>query len=495
MMKKILFILFLFCCFSAKAQWNPNDTTNTTKYTQYKYWYGIRVPRVQPDSVLGTPIDTIFSKNGLATIGTKLFVGNGAYWTEKGSGGGSGSSRVNILAYPLRSDSISPDTSRIYIRQSWQDSALAGISLYNTFLVSTGEILLDTATSEVTVMDNIIFYENGIRDSITSPFSKIIPSAGTGMYQTTYFFIDNTGSADTVRGPISDDVNVHPALPSGGILFAIATTFEDSVISATTVNTYQRTAIMYIDPGTGQPITDSLNNSYDNITKSITVSGAFISNILGDVAFKLKGGSSVRAYESASNGRLYLDGAASNTSSYVIQRTGSSFQNNNALMPSGNFIVGWDGIPASEVSSAKFAIISNSKGFLPPKLTGSEQAGITGPVSGLMIYNTDSSALCYYNGSAWVKIGGSGAGGSTPSLQQVTSVNYKTTTGLWASYGVFGDTTQTLNVSDGNLIVGEAVSSGIINNNTGAGNIIAGRATGASSEILADDIGGVAGDS
>lgn len=85
-----------------------------------------------------------------------------------------------------------------------------------------------------------------------------------------------------------------------------------------------------------------------------------------------------------------------------------------------------------------------------------------------------------------------GGSGGTQDLQQVTDVNYKTTNGLWGSFGAFGDTSQALNISAGNLIIGEAASSGVINNDLGVGNITTGRATGSNSEIYADDIGGIA---
>lgn len=69
-------------------------------------------------------------------------------------------------------------------------------------------------------------------------------------------------------------------------------------------------------------------------------------------------------------------------------------------------------------SSALLDISSTSKGALFPRMTGAQQNAITSPVAGLMIYNTDSLAYCFYNGSAWLKMG-TGSGGGTPNLQQV----------------------------------------------------------------------------
>lgn len=355
--------------------------------------------------------------NAIAIKGNKLWRFRCPFWYElTGSGGGSISIDTSIttrMTYPLRATRINDTLIIAYIEQSWQDSALAG-GEPATKLVSTGGTFLDTATNTVTVMDNIVYYLGGPRDTIFSPVSYVIADAATNKYRTDAIIILSNGTTDSIQGPEDDDVSLTtPTLPPGSIVLAYATVFEDSVISVSAVGTYQRYAIMYIDPTTAQPKTDSINLSYNDTTKSITISGAYISNISGDVAFRLKGGSGIRAYESSSNGRLFLDGAASNTSSYVIQRTGASYQNNNALTPSGNFIIGWDGVPASEISSAKVSIESTSKGFLPPRLTGTQQAGVTSPVAGLIIYNTDSAALCYYNGSVWRAIGSGGSGSGT----------------------------------------------------------------------------------
>ena len=46
-------------------------------------------------------------------------------------------------------------------------------------------------------------------------------------------------------------------------------------------------------------------------------------------------------------------------------------------------------------------LTSTTKGFLPPRMTTTERNAITSPVAGLMVYNTTTNKLNFYNGSAW----------------------------------------------------------------------------------------------
>ena len=62
-------------------------------------------------------------------------------------------------------------------------------------------------------------------------------------------------------------------------------------------------------------------------------------------------------------------------------------------------------------ASAIFDAESPDKGVVFPRMSGSTQNAIASPVAGLLLYNTDSLAYCFYNGTAWRIIGG-GLGGS-----------------------------------------------------------------------------------
>jgi hypothetical protein len=58
-------------------------------------------------------------------------------------------------------------------------------------------------------------------------------------------------------------------------------------------------------------------------------------------------------------------------------------------------------------ASAALHIADTTKGILIPRMTAAHKAAIASPATGLMIFQTDGTAgFYYYNGSAWVVLGG-----------------------------------------------------------------------------------------
>jgi hypothetical protein len=52
--------------------------------------------------------------------------------------------------------------------------------------------------------------------------------------------------------------------------------------------------------------------------------------------------------------------------------------------------------------SAAFQVDSTTKGYLMPRLTTTQRNAIATPATGLLIYNTTTNSLDYYNGTSWV---------------------------------------------------------------------------------------------
>lgn len=65
-------------------------------------------------------------------------------------------------------------------------------------------------------------------------------------------------------------------------------------------------------------------------------------------------------------------------------------------------------------TSAKLEVSSFNKGVLLPRLTGEQQASIGSPATGLIVYNTDSLAFVYYDGTSWRKMASASGGTVTP---------------------------------------------------------------------------------
>ena len=73
---------------------------------------------------------------------------------------------------------------------------------------------------------------------------------------------------------------------------------------------------------------------------------------------------------------------------------------------------------SSPNASTLIDISSTTQGVRFPTLNTTQQNAISSPATGLLIWNSDSLALCMYNGTAWLKVsqgGGGGIGGSTGS--------------------------------------------------------------------------------
>lgn len=70
------------------------------------------------------------------------------------------------------------------------------------------------------------------------------------------------------------------------------------------------------------------------------------------------------------------------------------------IQRTGNFSIG----TVTDDTSALVNLVSTVKGFGLPAMTGAQMTAIPSPRSGLMVWNTDSLAACYYNGTVWLKV-------------------------------------------------------------------------------------------
>lgn len=58
----------------------------------------------------------------------------------------------------------------------------------------------------------------------------------------------------------------------------------------------------------------------------------------------------------------------------------------------------------SDEASAQLNVVSTTKGFLPPRVTTTQRDAISSPATGLMVYNTTTNTMQFYNGSVWGNI-------------------------------------------------------------------------------------------
>lgn len=91
-MKYLIGVIATVCSLAVNGQ-----SDDTTFYTKYPGIYGLQYPRLMTTKVLRPPVDTIYTKTGLAIKGGVLYVGNGSYWSAVS--GGSGTVDVDSLFY------------------------------------------------------------------------------------------------------------------------------------------------------------------------------------------------------------------------------------------------------------------------------------------------------------------------------------------------------------------------------------------------------------
>lgn len=72
----------------------------------------------------------------------------------------------------------------------------------------------------------------------------------------------------------------------------------------------------------------------------------------------------------------------------------------NGLVISGTTGIGTN----SPNTSAALDITSSTQGLLPPRMTGTQVAAISTPATGLMVLNTTTGCVEYYNGTAWQNV-------------------------------------------------------------------------------------------
>lgn len=80
-----------------------------------------------------------------------------------------------------------------------------------------------------------------------------------------------------------------------------------------------------------------------------------------------------------------------------------------SIIMNGGGLTAGVGIGGAADAKALLDLQSTTKGFLPPRLTTTQQNAIASPPEGLLIWNTTLVDFMKYNGSAWVTVGGGGS--------------------------------------------------------------------------------------
>lgn len=87
--------------------------------------------------------------------------------------------------------------------------------------------------------------------------------------------------------------------------------------------------------------------------------------------------------------------------SFIRHRIGTGGSNIVSTMYAGGTVFGQGALTNSSVL---LEVQSTTQGFLPPRMTTTQRNAISGPATGLIIYNTTTNKLNLYNGSAWREV-------------------------------------------------------------------------------------------
>lgn len=94
---------------------------------------------------------------------------------------------------------------------------------------------------------------------------------------------------------------------------------------------------------------------------------------------------------------------AVNTAWMQVRNQGDfSLNYNLAIQPNGGQVQ--FGTMTTPSSSALVAVVSTTKGFLPPVMTTTQKNAIGSPTAGLIVFDSTLGKLCVYSGSAWQTI-------------------------------------------------------------------------------------------
>lgn len=256
----------------------------------------------------------------------------------------------------------------------------------------------------------------------------------------------NVATAGQIRFATSDSISWRNTANNANLALTVngsdQLTFNGVVIGASGIGTVSSVSVVGGSSklsSSGSPIT-----STGTITMDVVEANLTLDNIGGTLSIS-KGGSGATTANAALNAFLpsqggnsgkYLTTDGTNTSWATVSGTGTvtsvglsgtsnqvTVTGSSPITTSGSWTLslpqdiatssnvqfGKIGLGSSVEASSILSLSSTSLGFLPPRMTTTQRDAISSPGNGLVIYNTTTGVLNFYNGSVWGAVG-SGSG-------------------------------------------------------------------------------------
>ena len=157
-----------------------------------------------------------------------------------------------------------------------------------------------------------------------------------------------------------------------------------------------------------------------------------------DVPFVIKGsgisrGASINLRTTGASGELYNGWITGRVSSGIQVNSTFAVSNGTSGPQTGTviFSVTTDSVGVGITtpnSKAMLDVTSTTRGFLPPRMTTVQRDAITSVPAGLMVYNTTTNKLNFYNGSAWEAVSSTSTSATTTTVAPGTTSTPATTT-------------------------------------------------------------------
>lgn len=218
--------------------------------------------------------------------------------------------------------------------------------------------------------------------------------------------VNRSGSNPTSVSFPRSYVGIGMTTPAYG--FQVALNVANDIVSEI-VNTNTNGYGIRIRNGSNSNYAIAISNA-DNSAQTVNIFGSgsayFAGNIgIGDntLAYKLSVAGTIHAADTGQNIRLRANGTTSLDGFVGCDANGNIFlQNweaNRGIKINTNGSVGIG--TNTPNATALLDLTSTTQGFLPPRMTTTQRNAIASPAAGLVVFNTSTNKINFYNGTAW----------------------------------------------------------------------------------------------
>lgn len=391
--------------------------------------------------LLGLPVATVHSNqylnnnvfymDGLHPLpaGHVLLADAGLAVINRNTGSGATTDTATIVSNGLES----VYDKNLLIHPTWEKNPSGLSSAYDT----TGYSNLDTAFKKADstgwglgknvtqkaiahFIDTATFnlHTGGFNDARYAPFAQPWTVSGSSLFPSNLGYNIGIGTNSpsaplTVVGfTVFADTNLTAgAINKNGVQISLiqnarangGTTSMTGVVAQTTVNAGDTLTNAYHLTVQGTSVSGKLINAY-----GVNATGGTLTNVVNWFPF------SAADVTVAGQAKIYSSALTAGSGKWA-----GFFSGGAPLYQAGNMNIGAG--DSLGHSAALLDMSSTTQGVLIPRMTTAQQNAIGSAVAGLLIFNSDSVAFMFYNGSSWTKLGsGSGGAGGT----YVTNIIY-----------------------------------------------------------------------